>query len=119
MLSIKRELSYLTGAAGILMPGHTETDIDKQVFDLAAAEYGTRKHWHQRLPRIGQNTIHPIYNKVPDLVLKEDDIAFVDLGPVFGDMEADFARTYVLGKDHTLALAAFGQPNLLQTKLLC
>ena len=42
--------------------------------------------------------MHPIYDHVPDMVLKEDDIVFVDLGPVFGDIEADFARTYVLGK---------------------
>ena len=84
--------------AGILAPGQTETNIDKQVFDLAAADYGTRKHWHQRLPRVGKNTIHPIYDKVPDLALKADDIAYLDLGPVFGDIEADFARTYVLGK---------------------
>ena len=80
------------------MPGTTESDIDKQVFQLTASKYGTRKHWHQRLPRIGTNTIHPIYEHVPDVVLKEDDIVYVDLGPVFGDIEADFARTYVLGK---------------------
>ena len=90
--------SYCACLQGILAPGTTETDIDKQVFKLTEAEYGTRKHWHQRLPRIGQNTIHPIYEKVPDLTLKEDDIVYVDLGPVFGDVEADFARTYVLGK---------------------
>jgi Xaa-Pro dipeptidase len=81
-----------------LAPGCTETDIDKQVFDLAAADFGTRKHWHQRLPRVGQNTIHPIYDKVADVALQEDDIVYVDLGPVFGDMEADFGRTYVLGE---------------------
>lgn len=81
-----------------MQPGCTESDIDKRVFALAASDYGTRKHWHQRLPRVGQNTIHPIYEKVPDVALKEDDIAYLDLGPVFGDMEADFARTYVLGK---------------------
>ncbi|KAL0022533.1 hypothetical protein WJX79_009701 [Trebouxia sp. C0005] len=84
---------------GILVPGCTETDIDKQLFDLAAADFGTRKHWHQRLPRVGQNTIHPIYDKVADRALQEDDIVYVDLGPVFGDMEADFGRTYVLGDD--------------------
>ena len=84
--------------AGLLTPGATETDIDKQVFNLAASDYGTRKHWHQRLPRIGQNTIHPIYEKVPDLALMQDDIVYLDLGPVFGDMEADFGRTYVLGE---------------------
>ena len=68
------------------------------MYDLAAADFGTRKHWHQRLPRVGQNTIHPIYDKVADIALQEDDIVYVDLGPVFGDMEADFGRTYVLGE---------------------
>lgn len=42
------------------------------------------------------NTIHPIYRHVPDVVLKEDDIVYVDLGPVFGDIEAHFARMYML-----------------------
>ena len=81
-----------------MAPGCTETDIDKQVFDLAAVDFGTQKHWHQRLPRVGENTIHPIYDKVADVALQEDDIVYVDLGPVFGDMEADFGRTYVLGE---------------------
>ena len=83
--------------AGFLAPGRTESEVDKLVFDTALADYGTRKHWHQRLPRHGRNTVHPIYKNVPDVALNSDDIAFVDLGPVFGDMEADFARTYVLG----------------------
>ena len=96
---------------GILAPGTTETDIDKQVFKLTASQYGTRKHWHQRLPRIGQNTIHPIYDKVPDLVLKDDDIVYVDLGPVFGDIEADFARTYVLGKLHGWLSKSFAKTD--------
>ena len=45
-------------------------------------------------------TIHPIYRHVPDVVLNEDDIVYVDLGPVFGDIEAHFARMYMLGKPH-------------------
>lgn len=96
---IAMDLFVAIESKGILAPGCTETDIDKQVFDLAAAHFGTRKHWHQRLPRVGQNTIHPIYDKVADVALQEDDIVYVDLGPVFGDMEADFGRTYVLGDD--------------------
>lgn len=86
---------------GILAPGTTETDIDKQIFHLTASKYGTRKHWHQRLPRIGMNTVNPIYEHVPDAVLKADDIVYVDLGPVFGGIEADFARTYVLGEPYS------------------
>ena len=31
--------------------------------------------------------------------MTEDDIAFLDLGPVFEEWEADFGRTFVLGSD--------------------
>ncbi len=35
----------------------------------------------------------------PDLTLGEDDIVFLDFGPVFEEWEADFGRTYVVGND--------------------
>jgi Xaa-Pro dipeptidase len=35
----------------------------------------------------------------PDLTVGEDDILFLDLGPVFEEWEADFGRTFVLGSD--------------------
>ena len=54
--------------------------------------------------RVGENTIHPIHVKAPNLVLQEDDIAFIDLGPVFGDIEADFAQSFVIGKSSWFAL---------------
>ena len=82
----------------LLKPGEKEEDINTEIFELTAARFGTRKHWHKRLVRTGENTIHPIFVDTPDRVLQDDDIAFIDLGPVFGNLEADFARTYVIGK---------------------
>ena len=35
----------------------------------------------------------------PDLMIDEDDILFLDLGPVFEEWEADFGRTFVIGSD--------------------
>ena len=84
----------------MLRCGRTEDDINREIFDLAAAQFGTRKYWHVRLVRTGENTIHPIHVKAPDRVLQDDDIAFIDLGPVFENVEADFARNYVIGKPH-------------------
>ena len=82
-----------------MKPGKREIDINDEIFELTAASFGTRKHWHKRLVRTGKNTIHPIFVETPDRVLQEDDIAFIDLGPVFGALEADFARTYVIGEE--------------------
>ena len=81
----------------LLTPGRAESEINEEIFELCASHFGTRKHWHKRLVRVGANTIHPIYVDTPDLTLQADDIAFIDLGPVFDDIEADFARTYVIG----------------------
>ena len=84
--------------ADFLQPGENEENINKKIFELTAARFGTRKHWHKRLVRTGENTIHPIHEDTPDRELQDDDIAFIDLGPVFGNLEADFARTYVVGE---------------------
>lgn len=69
--------------AGILAPGRTESQVEKDVFKLAETDYGTRQHWHQRLPRHGENTQYPIFEERPDVPLQEGDICFLDLGPVF------------------------------------
>ena len=86
------------GHAGLLVPGRTESQIDKDIFKIAATDFGTKQHWHKRLPRIGENTRHPLFVNRSDCVLKEDDICFVDVGPVFERIEADFGRTFVLGE---------------------
>ena len=82
---------------GFLQPGAKESHIDKKILELVEAQFGTRKYWHKRLVRTGANTIHPIWFDTPDRVIESNDIAFIDLGPVFGNLEADFARTYVIG----------------------
>jgi Xaa-Pro dipeptidase len=47
----------------------------------------------------GKNTLLPYAENPPDLAIGDDDILFVDLGPVFEQWEADFGRTFVLGSD--------------------
>ncbi len=83
--------------AGIAAAGKSEKDIDKETFKLGASKYGTQRHWHERVIRGGENAVYPLYIKRPNAILQEDDIYFVDLGPVFQHIEADFGRTYVIG----------------------
>src|SRR6202167_2569407 len=61
--------------------------------------FGTTTYWHKRIVRSGRNTLLPYDENPPDLTIKEDDILFLDLGPVFEKWEADFGRTFVLGAD--------------------
>lgn len=77
---------------------------EKQITDLIYAEgeklYGIQKHWHKKIARIGENTLCPYKDNPANLALKEDDIIFLDFGPVFEDnCEADLGRTIVFGND--------------------
>lgn len=84
---------------GLIAPGVAESALSDRVRDLAAEMFGTRRHWHKRIVRSGENTLRPYRENPPDRVLTDDDIVFLDFGPVFAEWEADFGRTYVLGDD--------------------
>ena len=53
----------------------------------------------KRIVRAGRNTLAPYDENPPDLTVTENDIIFLDLGPVFEEWEADFGRTFVIGND--------------------
>lgn len=86
-------------ARGILRPGARESQINEAIYELARGEFGVEKHWHKRIVRSGRNTLCPYRENPPDLMVLDDDIVFLDLGPVFAEWEADYGRTYVLGDD--------------------
>ena len=86
-------------AKKIIAAGKREKEINTEIFKLADELYGIKKYWHKRIIRAGANTLKPYDENPPDLVVQEDDILFIDFGPIFEDYEADFGRTYVLGND--------------------
>jgi Xaa-Pro aminopeptidase len=93
------ELFDAVAALEILAPGIRETDASNAIRDLAAERLGVRRHWHKRIVRSGPNTLEPYRKNPPDRAITDDDIVFVDFGPIFQEWEADFGRTYVLGND--------------------
>jgi Xaa-Pro dipeptidase len=86
-------------ARNLIRPGVTENQINESIYALAASMWGIEKYWHKRIVRAGRNTLAPYDENPPDLTVAEDDIVFLDLGPVFEQWEADFGRTYVVGND--------------------
>ena len=83
----------------IIRPGVTEKEINEVVFKLADELYGIKKYWHKRIVRAGENTLHPYDENPPNLIVQEDDIVFLDFGPILEEWEADYGRTYVVGND--------------------
>lgn len=86
-------------ARGLIRPNVTETSLNADIYALAKEMYGITTYWHKRIVRAGKNTLLPYADNPPDLIVGEDDILFLDLGPVFATWEADFGRTFVLGED--------------------
>lgn len=84
---------------GLVRPGVGERQLSDEIRDLAADMFGVTRHWHKRVIRAGQNTLLPFHADPPDRVMADDDIAYLDLGPIFAEWEADFGRTFVLGDD--------------------
>jgi|HubBroStandDraft_5_1064220.scaffolds.fasta_scaffold00246_16 Xaa-Pro dipeptidase len=83
----------------LIRPGQSETAINESIYTLAQKIYGITRYWHKRIVRAGRNTLQPYDENPPDLKVADDDVVFLDLGPVFEDWEADFGRTYVVGSD--------------------
>jgi len=83
----------------MIRPGVGERELSEEIAGLAVQMFGVTRHWHRRIVRAGENTLQPFAEHPPDRVIAVDDIAFLDLGPIFEEWEADFGRTFVLGDD--------------------
>jgi len=80
-------------------PGHTEADLE-EISKKLFAEFGVEKKWHPSKLRIGVNTLKSFREiSEPDVVLKENDLFFIDIGPVFYGHEGDCGKTFVLGNN--------------------
>ncbi len=101
LLEAQTRAAELFAAIGqsLIRPGISENQLNREIYALAAADFGVVSHWHKRVVRAGPNTLQPYSESPPDRVIAEDDILFIDLGPVFAAWEADFGQTFVLGSD--------------------
>src|SRR5690242_12041015 len=86
-------------AAGFVAPGRSEGDVDADIAELAARDFGVERHWHKRLVRTGLNTLCVFSDTPPERSIGADDTVYLDLGPVFGEWEADIGQTYAVGAD--------------------
>lgn len=83
----------------LIKAGKSENELNEEIFKLAEELYGIKKYWHKRIVRSGMNTLAPYDENPPDLIIQEDDILFLDFGPILEEWEADLGRTFVIGND--------------------
>ncbi|MBS0612392.1 MAG: aminopeptidase P family protein [Proteobacteria bacterium] len=84
---------------GLIRPGALESELSDKIHALARERFGLKRHWHRRIVRSGPNTLTGYYDDPPDRRMTDDDIVYLDFGPLFEEWEADYGRTYVIGSD--------------------
>jgi Xaa-Pro aminopeptidase len=84
---------------GLIVPGKSEKELNNQLLELSKEIAKTDVFWHKRIVRSGPNTLLPYRENPPDRILLEDDILFLDFGPVLEKWEADIGMTVVIGSD--------------------
>src|SRR5271157_491270 len=85
--------------AGSIKPGMLEEEA-RQFAKETLDKLGSQKGWHKILIRFGTNTIKNFENPSErEVRLRDGDIFFIDIGPVWGDTEGDGGETFVVGAD--------------------
>jgi len=85
-------------AAGI-SAGMVEEDARAMARDVLKS-MGMRRGWHHIITRLGPNTTKDFMaQSEPGVVLQPNDIFFLDIGPIYGDIEGDAGETFVVGDD--------------------
>lgn len=94
------------------MKEKTANEIAKTVLQ----ELGTRQGWHPPYVRFGTNTIKSYgVDSEPGIVLGENDIYFIDIGPVWQGYEGDAGATFVTGNDSEMLKCAADVKQVFDT----
>jgi Xaa-Pro aminopeptidase len=80
-----------------IKPGITE-DEARQIAKTTLTEMGSTSGWHKILIRFGSNTIKDFVEPSEEGVrLRDNDIFFIDIGPIWDGTEGDGGDTFVIG----------------------
>jgi Xaa-Pro aminopeptidase len=93
-------------------PGLREPEADAICTEILAG-LGMERIWHKPKIRFGANTLKKFNEKSDgDVVLGDDDIYFIDIGPVFRGHEGDVGATFTTGGDADKAACAAAAKTL-------
>jgi len=95
----EKTLEILNKISRMIVPGIDEptgTEMIKSELNRA----GCQRFWHPIKFRIGKNTLKSFKEKSDlSIILKPNDLFFIDIGPVFFKHEADLGRTFQVGNN--------------------
>ena len=94
-----KEMTYKISSE--IKAGMTE-DEGQAIYKRICIENGIEKSWHPPKIRFGPNTQKSFYETSDPYILKEEDIFFIDIGPVLDGHEADYGETFWLGQNYEI-----------------
>jgi len=95
----RRAIAAVCDFARQVAPGMTEEEGLRRV-RLALAAGGFESDWVAPYVRFGTNTLKKYAEPSdPGIVLRDDDVWFVDVGPLWRNHECDYAETFAVGSD--------------------
>lgn len=110
-----RTRAAIHAIAAACKPGMVEEEAVQMARDLLA-EGDMVRGWHDVYVRFGSNTLKTFgAESDPGVVLKENDIFFIDIGPVWGETEGDGGDSFVVGTDAGMEKCAADAKALFHT----
>lgn len=94
---VARDMTY--ELASLIRPGMVE-DEAHQLYKGICQKFGIEKNWHPPKLRFGPNTLKTFKEVSDPYVLLEEDVFYIDIGPVVDDHEADYGETFTLGSNY-------------------
>ena len=92
-------------------PGITEKAA-KILLEKMLDDSGLEKRWHPTKLRMGANTVRNFRDDSIEYVLKDNDIFFIDIGPVYYNHEGDYGETFTVGNDARLKKLAMSSKEI-------
>ena len=93
---VARDITY--ELSSLIAPGMVEEDAHEH-YKILGKKHGIEKNWHPPKLRFGPNTLKTFKEVSDPYVLKEEDIFYIDIGPVFDGHEADYGETFSIGSN--------------------
>jgi len=88
----------LQALAKKIEPGMSEADA-VAIYQQMQIAAGAEKYWHPPKIRFGKNTLCAFREPSDaEVRLKQNDIFFIDIGPIFNGHEGDCGQTFVIGE---------------------
>jgi methionine aminopeptidase len=94
---LARNITY--ELSSLIKPGMVEEEAHLLYKELCQ-RHQIERQWHPPKIRFGKNTLKNFRDPSDEYVLQNDDLFFIDIGPLIEGHEADFGETFVLGSNY-------------------